>query len=138
VAEDHHHGAIGGGCQPDGRVAATLFQGSADEEPWVSALRLDESVGKAPAGLHVHMGHVDLSKVASDKGSVTWWSSMSGGERGGGTPTMGVGEGNGFGGRRKGDICKPDGGNVTVFPASARRAGAGVGGWRRMEDARAR
>jgi len=38
---------MGGGSQPDGRVAATLLQGIADEEPWVSTLRLDEGVSEA-------------------------------------------------------------------------------------------
>ena len=65
VPEHHHHGPVGRGRQPDGRVAATLLQGSADEEPWVSTLRLDEGVSEAPAGLHVHWGHVDLNEVMS-------------------------------------------------------------------------
>ena len=66
VPEHHHHGPVGGGSQLDGRVATTPLQSGADEDPWVSALRLDEGVGEAATWLQVHVGHVDLSKVVSD------------------------------------------------------------------------
>ena len=54
MPEDDHHGPVGGGSQPDGRIAATLLQSVVDEEPWVRTLRLDEGVGMAATWLHVH------------------------------------------------------------------------------------
>jgi len=110
MPEDDHHGPVGGGSQPDWRVAATLLQSGADVEPWVSALRLDEGVGEAATWPHVHWGHVDLNKVASDGEVIArGCSSRSGGERGGGTPNTGAAVVNCTEGRRNGGIGEADG-----------------------------
>jgi len=130
---------MGGGSQPDGRVAAALLQCSADEEPWVSALRLDKGVSEAPEGLYVHGGHVDLSEVMSVGGIIaSRWGRTNGEERGGGTPsTVGAGVVNGGGDRRRGDICKPDGRKAVLFPESRRGTGLGEGGGGRRDSSRA-
>ena len=126
VAEDHHHGPVGGGSQPDWRVAATLLQSGADEEPWVSALRLDEGVGEAATWPHVHWGHVDLNKVASDGEVIArGCSSRSGGERGGGTPRTGAAVVNCAEGRRKGGIGEADGWIAMSAPGTCGGAGGG-------------
>jgi hypothetical protein len=119
---------VGGGSQPDRRVAATLLQSVAGEEPWVRALRLDEGVGEAATWLHVHWGHVDLNKVISGGEVIaSGWSSRSGGEGGGGTPSTGAVEVNGGGGRRKGDTGKAGGWNAASFPGITVDAGVASG-----------
>ena len=54
----------------------------------ISTLRLDEGVSEAPAGFHVHWGHVDLNEVMSVGGSIaSRGGRASGDERCGGTPS---------------------------------------------------
>jgi hypothetical protein len=54
ATENNHHGVMGRRSQPNWGVVTALLQGEPDEEPWISASGLDEGVGQAPAGLHVH------------------------------------------------------------------------------------